>query len=321
MSATKIEWCDYTINPVVGCSKCSPGCDNCYAERFAARMAAHPNPKIAAKYSNAVDAQGRWTGTIRCMESDLLGNWWNSCVRFMKSGSRIFVGSMTDLFHENVRNKDLLHLWELMEGWPECNFCVLTKRPERMRYFVLVYTPAEYHLSNVWLGVTVCNQDEADAKIPHLLQTPAAKRFVSIEPMLGPVDLGNFLKTPWMPDRVVKPYSVPVEYIDARGVDWVILGCETGSKARPVHPDWVCSVRDQCQGAGIPFFFKGWGEFHPLMWEEDGMVAIAPEDYPTVDVGGKMMARVGKKRAGRQLDGREWNEVPQDELKMRHLES
>jgi protein gp37 len=310
MSTTKIEWCDYTINPIVGCSKCSPGCDNCYAQRFAARMAMHPNTKIAGKYTDVVDAQGHW----------------NSRLRRMKNNSRIFLGSMTDFFHEDGQETtdELIQLLGLISAWPEHTFCVLTKRPKLMRNFFQWIDSGEdeYFYPNLWLGITVCNQYEADAKIPILLEIPAAKCFVSIEPMLGPVDLRKYIDRKdeilQMMDGVLRIMDGPAPDQNPAGVyispslDWVICGGETGSGARPMCPEWVRGLRDQCQGAGVPFFFKSWGEWGP------DMVAPVSDSYrwpiyPDEPKGGRWSYRVGKKRAGRLLDGREWNEAPQSE--------
>jgi hypothetical protein len=150
---------------------------------------------------------------------------------------------------------------------------------------------------NIWLGITVCNQEEADRDIPKLLKTPAAKRFLSIEPMLGEVNLRDYVRPKFVPsdDPNWKTLRPPL--------DWVIVGGETGKHARPLNPDYVCSIRDQCAGTGVPFMFKQWGEFHPLVWCDGGQIVIGDEDAPCVNVDGVPMIRVGKKRSGRLLDG------------------
>lgn len=303
MTTTKIEWADLTINPVVGCSKCSPGCENCYAERFAARLA--KNPATAPKYAGVVDERGKWTGKPNFDVSCL--------VSLPKPPKRIFVGSMCDMFHENVGYEALAHIMghlALTHSNAHHTFLILTKRVDRMLDFFSNWKPHR-RMSNLWLGVTVCNQAEADAKIPVLLQTPAAKRFVSVEPMLGPVDLTaidypsgrmdgapesgmlDALRGLTMDDNPMLP-----------ALDWVICGGETGPKARPMHPDWARSLRDQCQAAGVPFFFKGWGEWTADYTYDDAIRT------PGAYVADTPFARVGKKRSGRLLDGREWNEVP-----------
>ena len=252
MSKTKIEYVDLTINPVVGCSKCSPGCDNCYAERMAARLS--KNPLTAAKYAGVVDANGKWSGQITF---DL------SCFdKLPKKPQRIFIGSMTDIFLQKIKEEDgylktcLPQLWEKFNQYHQHIFILLTKRPENMKTWIdfIFEVWTDMLENNVWLGVTACNRDELH-KLDTLRQTPAAKRFVSFEPLLG--DVGS---------------------INLSDIDWVICGGETGPGARPMHPDWVRSLRDQCHSAEVPFFFKG-------------------------------MIENGKKT--RLLDGREWNEVPE----------
>lgn len=263
MSKTKIEYVDLTINPMVGCSKCSPGCDNCYAERMAARLS--KNPLTAAKYAGVVDANGKWTGKINV---DL------SCFdKLPKKTQRIFVGSMTDIFHEDVDLHTIEKILNAMKMYGQHTFLTLSKRADEVQDNMLML--ADKPLPNLWLGVTVCNQQEADEKIPLLLQTPAAKRFVSIEPMLGAVNLTQ-IKTKTCTWDTLADYAGGEK--EGPSLDWVICGGETGPGARPMHPDWVRSLRDQCHSAEVPFFFKG-------------------------------MIENGKKT--RLLDGREWNEVPE----------
>lgn len=299
---TKIEWADATINPVVGCTKCSDGCRSCYAERFAARMVRHPNPKISGKYADVVDEHGKWTGKTNIADhmdfSKLYG---------MRKSKRIFVGSMTDLFHASVSIETLRDIFSSMSLCSQHTFMLLTKRPERMADFLREYfsTP----LPNLWLGVTVCNQAEADAKIPVLLQTPAAVRFVSVEPCLGPVDLRGKLCHWTCPDGSGSWFSPVPGKVHHRLLDWVICGGETGPGARPMHPDWVRDLRDQCQGARVPFFFKSWGEWAP------NCLCGAKRPHPIIQrptpghVG--CMFKCGKRRAGRLLDGVEHNEFPE----------
>lgn len=314
---TKIEWADATINPVVGCSPCSPGCDNCYAERFAARLVKHP--KTAKKYSGVVDEKGKWTGVIDFDVSCL--------VKLPRKPKRIFVGSMCDLFHDSVMDN---HLEQIMGhlGLTRDNahhtFMLLTKRPERMRDFFTRWEPYR-KATNVWLGVTVCNQAEADEKIPVLLQTPAAVRFVSVEPMLGPVDLGHLSWTDIIGSTAEKNALTGKTWIQGNcgessqtlqgnRLDWVICGGETGPGARPMHPDWVRGLRDQCQAAGTPFFFKSWGEWVTENQSPEDILLPGQSTIPHGWKGRKYedsVYRVGKRRAGRLLDGREWNEVPE----------
>lgn len=241
--STNIEWCNLTLTPVVGCSHCSPGCDHCYAERFAARLA--KNPKTAAKYVGVVDERGKWTGAVR-----YFFYWYE---KLPKTPKRIFLNSMSDFFHPAVKEDDIHEILDrISDDAKQHTFLLLTKRPERMAE-VLSHRALP---PNIWLGVTVCNQAEADAKIPVLLQIPAAKRFVSVEPMLMPVDLTRYLEIEerhyWGDDM-----SGFIDYNPL--LHWVICGGETGPGARPMHPDWVRGLRDQCQAANTPFFFKSWG--------------------------------------------------------------
>ena len=187
-TTTRIEWADITINPVRGCSHCSPGCDHCYAERVAARLARIPN--TARAYAGLVDVNGKWTGRFS-VSLDTLD-------ALSIKPRRIFVGSMCDLFHENLPYNLFLWIVEKLSRYPQHTFMLLTKRPERMKHFISLTKESDtvcglWPLPNLWLGVTVCNQAEADAKIPVLLETPAEKRFVSVEPMLGPVEIGKYL--------------------------------------------------------------------------------------------------------------------------------
>ncbi len=308
---TKIEWCDATINPVVGCSHCSPGCDNCYAERFAARLA--KNPATAQKYAVVIDEHGKWTGNFNV---DL-----TPFASLPKKSKRIFVGSMCDIFHENASYNWFLWIVRRMSQYPQHTFILLTKRPQRMNKFISLTRETDtdcglWPLPNVWLGVTVCNQAEADAKIPVLLQTPAAVRFVSVEPCLGPVDLGHLSWTDIIGSTAEKNALTGKTWIQGNcgessqtlqgnRLDWVICGGETGSGARPMHPDWVRSLRDQCQAAATPFFFKSWGEWWPGEWGR----LYREKTISYTD--GQDMVLIGKRRAGRLLDGVEHNEFPE----------
>ena len=347
---TKIEWADMTINPVVGCSHCSPGCDHCYAERFAARLA--KNPQTAEKYRGVVDKSGKWTGVIDFSLCSL--------DRLPLKPKRIFIGSMCDMFHDSVMNYHLEQILNYITVSPQHTFMFLTKRPERMHSFFANLSPAYSHgFKNIWLGVTVCNQAEADEKIPVLLDTPAAKRFVSVESMLGPVKIGKYLYGSYEcglscgtrlpctalpelqctkcgfvgPDNYETWGDGPSpecpkcgqnegcgeieeicpdcghymvrEHPDTQYIDWVICGGETGPGARPMHPDWVRGLRDQCQAAATPFFFKSWGEWWPGEWGR----LYREKTISYTD--GQDMVLIGKRRAGRLLDGVEHNEFPE----------
>lgn len=319
MSRTKIEWADLTINPVVGCSKCSPGCDNCYAERGAARMVRHPNPKISGKYAGVVDENG-WTGKLNIRDDGVFAD-----LAVSRRPKRVFVGSMCDLFHEAVAGEYIQGLLASMSLMPQHSFLLLTKRPERAAELLDGVLALE-GFEHIWLGVTVCNQEEADAKIPVLLSIPAAKRFVSVEPMLGPVSLKaiplpHFGSTAeknaltgevWIPGNCGESSQT----LQGKKLDWVISGGETGPGARPMHPDWVRGLRDQCQEAAVPFFFKGWGGWMPSEINSCGRIGTwfdgqFVDNHGNLREPGLNMSRAKSKVYGhRLLDGREWNEVP-----------
>jgi protein gp37 len=282
MTKTKIEWADEVWNPVTGCSKVSQGCKHCYAETIA----------------NRFWVNGRKFSDVQCHEERLLVPFnWNK-------PRRVFVNSMSDLFHDDVPNDFIYAVLNVARNLPQHTFMILTKRPERMREFVFSYGPYDRETlagaKNIWLGVSVEDQGTADKRIPVLLQTPAAVRFVSYEPALGPVDFGNFLCETYTKGGLTL----------GRYLDWIIMGGESGPGARLMHPDWVRSVRNQCQEVGIPFFFKQWGEFCSFeQLPEDGK-GLKDTPYEPIDLGGCTVYRVGKKAAGRLLDGRTWDEYP-----------
>lgn len=319
---TGIEWADATWNPVTGCDKVSPGCDRCYAETFAERW----RGTKGHYFETGFDLQ------LRPDKLDLPLRW--------TKPRRIFVNSMSDLFHDKVSDAYIAEVFAVMA----CNFCwdrpthtfqLLTKRHARMRALLSsdefrarvahiaagmsengdnVHDAIYFHywpLPNVWLGVSAEDQKRADLRIPALLDTPAAVRFVSAEPLLGPIFLPQSLGK-WAPDwshpawhEVRTPPRNPytVKQLDAREVlHWVIIGGESGPGARPMHPDWARSMRDQCVAAGVPFLFKQWGEWAPVATADDQTVMT--ESY-------EPMRRVGKKRAGRELDGCTWDQYPE----------
>ncbi len=297
---SKIEWTDATWNPVTGCTKVSAGCANCYAERMAARFP---------------DRFGDWRGGVRAHEDRL-----DEPMRW-KRPRRVFVCSMGDLFHEGVPSWVIERVFSTAHYCPQHTFIVLTKRPERMRDFWRGCWREDNGcvLSNLWLGVSVENQAAADERIPILLDTPAAVRFVSVEPMLGPVDLGKWIHgSCFAHDADVggsgKCAGHRCDEDWLRELHWVICGGESGPGARPMHPGWARGLRDQCVGAGVPFFFKQWGEWQsaadidvcdPVMG-----TSISDPHYHALPGGGGMIL-VGKRRAGRLLDGREWSEYPE----------
>lgn len=307
MGNTKIEWAEKTWNPITGCTKISPGCANCYAERMSKRLAGRcgydkDNPFQVTLHVDRLDEPLKW-----------------------RKPQMVFVCSMGDLFHELVPFPQIKEIWNIMAKAQKHTFLVLTKRSKRMLEFTQWMAGAD-HIStaewprNVWLGVTAENQEKANERIPILLQIPAAKRFVSVEPMLGSVDLEDWFESSQFCNACG---SVQLETDDTscrrcgdirtrpgkNGLDWVICGGETGPGARPMHPDWARSLRDQCVSAGVPFFFKQQGEWgYTPYGNRKGM-----NPYESIRLNGDLLFRCGKKFAGRNLDGREWNERPEVE--------
>lgn len=229
---SSIEWTDATWNSVTGCSKVSQGCKHCYAERIFNRPYPGRDFTDVRTHPDRLEWPLKWRGSKQAKSEG--------------RPSRIFVNSMSDLFHEKVPDEFIDKVFAVMAMAKQHTFQVLTKRPERMRAFLRnPYWGRSAALPNVWLGVSVEDQPTADKRIPILLQTPAAIRFVSYEPAIGPVDF--------------EQYTGYRRMRDFKELDWVIAGGESGPHARPSHPDWFRSVRDQCQAAGIPFLFKQWG--------------------------------------------------------------
>ena len=357
---SRIEWTDATWNPITGCSVVSPGCTNCYAMKLAGGRLQH-TPSRAGLTAPST-AGPVWNGQVRFNEPML-----DQPLRWRRP-RRIFVCAHGDLFHESVPDEWIDQVFVVMADCPEHTFQVLTKRPARMRsYFEArrsgdpwaeaadaianrqgvdthpsVLEPRDIPLPNVWLGVSAEDQPRADERIPLLLDTPAAVRFLSAEPLLGPINLERIVET----DRVDGSAHW---YIDARDgtvyddvngmidgvyapdveppcLDWVIAGGESGPGARPTHPDWFRGLRDQCQAVGVPFFFKQWGAWTPgeNVERQHGMVGAASwfddrwifdRENLAVEDGHRDdepdLYRVGKKAAGRMLDGRTWDEMPE----------
>lgn len=243
-----IEWTDATWNPITGCTLVSEGCRHCYAARLAAtRMKHHPSRAGLARLNAAGEA--KFTGEVRLNEQ-----WLDQPIRWRKP-RRIFVCAHGDLFHEAVPDEWIDRVFAVMALAQQHTFQVLTKRPERARDYLttranLLRISGEWPFAHIWLGTSVEDQATADARIPHLLAIPAAVRFLSAEPLLGPLDLIRAM------DRAGFD---PVWSIRQCGLDWVIVGGESGRGARPMHPDWARGLRDQCRAAGVAFFLKQMG--------------------------------------------------------------
>lgn len=321
-----IVWTDHTWNVLRGCSKVSAGCTNCYAEGVAARFSGPGLP-----FEGLVNGR-HWNGKVMLVEDKL-----TEPLRWTRP-RMVFVTSVSDPFHQSVTDETLDRIFAVMALAPRHTFQVLTKRPERMREYLndkatairvcketvaLATTDALrfgnpagtdgwWPLPNVWLGVSVEDQAAADERIPPLLETPAAVRFLSCEPLLGPVDIAWALSRNMMDIasgfQRRGHFSPGLETL--RPLHWVIVGGESGPKARPMRLDWARGLRDQCAAAGVPFMLKQWGEWTPaeLVHELDGRRFREMEEYVEPIDG---MYRVGKKAAGRLLDGVEHNGYPE----------
>jgi protein gp37 len=267
---SRIEWTDHTFNPWWGCTKVSEACKNCYAEAWSKRV----GQKVwGPKADRRFFGEKHWLEPVK----------WNADAVAHKRRRRVFCASMADVFEDR---EDLdpwrTKLWELIELTPQLDWLLLTKRPE------LVARLARWGESwphNVWLGTTVENQDAADSRLPHLAAIPAAVRFISAEPLIGAVSIQSWLGT---------------------AIDWVITGGESGPKARPSSPSWFRELLGQCMTANVPFHFKQWGDWMP---GDKPAKEIQATSMRKVDDGTTML-RVGKKIAGRLLDGETWDGLP-----------
>ncbi len=273
---SSIEWTHHTFNPWWGCTKVSPGCQHCYAEAWAKRVGAN----VWGSHSpRRFFGDSHWIEPLR----------WNDEAQRLGRNRRVFCASMADVFEARAElNPSRERLWNLILETPWLDWLLLTKRPQNIER--LSPWTADWP-SNVWIGTTAENQTWADRRIPVLLQFPAARRFLSCEPLLGPIDLSAWIGRQ---SRELFP------------IDWVIAGGESGSQARVMLPSWARSLRDQCSVANIPFHFKQWGHWVPAHPRSNAAKAFWDE------VDGRVIAMEarGKKKAGRRLDGALWNEVP-----------
>jgi protein gp37 len=325
---SNIEWTHHTFNPWRGCTKVSQGCKHCYAETLSKR-----NPAALGQWGpkgqRVIAAESYWAQPLK----------WDKAAKVAGERHRVFCASMADVFEgpESMPAESWplveaarARLFNLILDTPHLDWLLLTKRPQKIKPQLQAIQVLKYdnvwdhlwphHFPNVWIGTSVENQATADERIPHLLSVPAKVRFLSMEPLLSSVDLSSL--------RFGRGYDCtpgPTESYDPLGniyegdevigiscepgIHWVIVGGESGANARPMHPQWVRSLRDQCNGADVPFFFKQWGEELPKgqgNHDLDERGLFRRESH----VGGQTYYRVGKKAAGRLLDGREWNEVP-----------
>lgn len=363
---SKIEWCDHTFNPWIGCTQISPGCKHCYAESMMDKRLGVASWSPGAERVRTKPAN--WKMPLR----------WNAQAdAFMAQHGRrqrVFCASLADWLDNQVDTEWLADLLEVVRNTPNLDWLLLSKRIGTWRArikaaFEWVWVNARVRLAellswladwldgkppaNVWIGATIVNQPEADRDIIKLLQVRARVRFLSMEPLLGSVLLTSSGRIPADdegPERIgymVGPddgksglWPTPEQALQSAGIHWVIVGGESGHNARPMHPEWARSLRDQCQAAGVPFLFKQWGEFNfsPITLSEDRPHICAidqtGEDWAVSVNDGKVshlgpraavwtldeaaLPRpglveqhcVGKKAAGRLLDGRTWDEFP-----------
>lgn len=351
-----IEWTDQTWNPIRGCSKVSQGCKHCYAETMAARFSKPGQP-----YEKVI-TNGRWNGDVVLVPEHLADP-----LRWQRP-RRVFVNSMSDLFHESLAFEDIAAVFGVMAAAPRHTFQVLTKRPKRaLEFFKWVTSvcwdirprsmgewtvchgeallrddePGTIHrtseeadgrpwpLPNVWLGVSIEDQATADERIPLLLQCPAAVRWVSAEPLLGPVNLRAYLPHASLGETMQRlANAVDRGDTSLQLLDWVVVGGESGPGARPMHPDWARSLLDQCVPEGTSFLFKQWGDWKSILdldrddpdWRSRKLQMMPRDDnHRWLNVAGGhgfhgdrvvMVRRVGKHAAGRELDGKVWDQYP-----------
>jgi protein gp37 len=337
--STGIIWARSTFNAWTGCTKVGPGCDHCYAEAMQDKRlhVVQWGPGRPRKRTSPANWKQPMAWNREAPGSEFMGR---------KGFWPVFVNSASDVFDNEVDPQWRADLFALIRATPNLTWLLLTKRIGNARYMLLKAgnwqsdcdATMGLPLPNVWIGATVVNQAEADRDIPKLLTVPAAKRFLSVEPMLGPIDLERPIPGPDLDQgggaKICQPW-----YIQS-GIDWVIAGGESGPQARPAHPDWFRSLRDQCAAAGVPFLFKQWGEYwevaHELRDDDgehvrldadsphdaeyfqpsdrvitlDGRVFDSLEEIPE-DTPCRHMTRLGTKAAGNHLDGRQHLEFPQ----------
>ncbi|UFM64271.1 phage Gp37/Gp68 family protein [Paracoccus sp. MA] len=315
---SNIEWTHHTFNPWIGCQKVGPGCDHCYAESWDARGLQQRETRWGPHAARTRTSAANWRKPLSWDRAAAAGE-----------RHRVFCASLADVFdnHASILPEWRADLWQLIWDTPHLDWMLLTKRPGN----IVKMLPRGWRngWSNVWLGCTVVNQAEADRDIPKLLEVPATVRFLSMEPLLGPVDLRSWIGS--------HPYIGTSTYAGLDGLrrcdlsgntgllDLVIVGGESGPGARPMHPDWARSLRDQCQAAGVAFHFKQWGEWGPgatrdtpadraeqvgTLWSVS--TVFGGPAYLAIREGdiSQLMERFGKKAAGRLLDGRTWDEMP-----------
>ena len=335
MQNTKIEWTDHTFNPWEGCTKVSPGCANCYAENRNARFGGGTAPNWGFGKPRRRTSVANWNQPLK----------WDLEAAASGTRPRVFCASLADWLDDEVPIEWLADLLDLIRKTPNLDWLLLTKRPQNWRARVeavmafAMFSPAHHAMlpwlgmwhpdhdsgggvkgsptppANVWIGTSVEDFEAARTRLHHLVSIPASVRFLSCEPLLGdPLLSAHTVDIPWAGGeaRGGRDYSPALTFIH-----WVIVGGESGPHARPMHPDWARSIRDQCKAAEVAFHFKQWGEWLPCVETFDHIGVRVPAETPGPKEpalhqmsDGQYMARVGKKAAGRLLDGVEHNEFP-----------
>ena len=267
-----IEWTHHTFNPWWGCTKVSPGCTHCYAETWANR---YGHDIWGPRKARRIFGESHWQDPVK----------WNRQAMQQGERIRVFCASMADVFEDNASiREERKKLWSLIEETPMLDWLLLTKRPENM----LRFAPWQLQWpSNIWAMTSIENQEQAEKRIPLLAEVLASVRGLSVEPLIGPVNLAQ-----WLQD-----------------IHWVIVGGESGPGSRPINPEWVRSIRDQCTEANVPFFFKQWGEWAPI---DDNSLTSSNHQVIQLHHNGITSAvrKMGKKASGRLLDGKAWSEFP-----------
>lgn len=362
---TKIEWCDHTFNPWEGCQRTGPGCDHCYAEqhnaRFGGGVAVNFGPGAPRRRTSVANWRKplKWNANacwfVQCntcgWRGESKGATCSGCHGCDTSPARprVFCASLADVFDNAVDPAWRADLFALILATPNLDWLLLTKRIGNVRGMLSELSHGNdpdlslldmMPLPNVWLGATITSKPEADRDITKLQEVPARVRFLSMEPLLGPVDLTQVMRRaesgrgdPDSPDvwtycdnalTGFRAHQCGGHTDPERAIDWVIVGGESGPGARPMHPDWARSLRDQCQAAGVPFLFKQWGHWqiasranghydsdmarNSAVWLDHDGTTAKPSALGMTNA--YAMAPVGKKAAGRLLDGRTWDEVP-----------
>lgn len=314
MNKTTIEWTDYTWNPVTGCHKVSPGCKNCYAETLTNRFAKTWGVK---SFRDVVMHEDRLS------EPEKNKKKW--------AGKKVFVCSMSDLFQEDVPFEFIAKVYSKMYAHPNTTFQILTKRPKRAlefynfcyenisklnlvfdKFFILLLGKSLiFPPPNIWIGTSCENQETANDRISYLLKIPAIVRFLSCEPLLGAIDICQAIRV------FQNPNIIHTTFFGDK-IHWVISGGESGRNARPMHPNWVRSLRDQCAATNVPFFFKQWGEYvvadqmapELLRYLKSGRATWKIGQMTTMDNLTYHFHKVGKAKSDKWLDGKQHLEFP-----------